>query len=78
MLFERHVFPYVSNPLPHWTLSQKSRQLPSPAPIPYEPSPSGLTGLAAIKGYGGVVLKTSFDETKEQALRDALKSEAAS
>ena len=34
--------------------------------------------LAAIKGYGGVVLKTSFDETKEQALRDALKSEAAS
>ena len=34
--------------------------------------------LAAIKGYGGVVLKTSFDETKEQALRDALKSAAAS
>ena len=34
--------------------------------------------LAAIKGYGGVVLKTSFDETKEQALRDALKSDAAS
>ena len=34
--------------------------------------------LAAIKGYGGVVLKTSFDETKEQALRDALKSTAAS
>ncbi len=34
--------------------------------------------LAAIKGYGGVVLKTSFDETKEQALREALKSAAAS
>ncbi len=34
--------------------------------------------LAAIKGYGGVVLKTSFDETKEQALRDALKSTTAS
>ena len=34
--------------------------------------------LAAIKGYGGVVLKTSFDETKEQALRDALKSATAS
>jgi len=28
--------------------------------------------LNAIKGYGGVVLKTSLDETKEQALRDAL------
>ena len=27
--------------------------------------------VAAIKEYGGVVLKTSFDETKEQALRDA-------
>jgi len=25
-----------------------------------------------IEGYGGVVLKTSLDETKEQALRDAL------
>ncbi len=34
--------------------------------------------LAAIKGYGGVVLKTSFDETKEQALREALKSAAPS
>jgi uncharacterized membrane protein len=34
--------------------------------------------LAAINGYGGVVLKTSFDETKEQALREALKSAAAS
>lgn len=33
--------------------------------------------LAAIKGYGGVVLKTSFDETKEQVLRDALKSATA-
>ena len=33
--------------------------------------------LAEIKGYGGVVLKTSFDETKEQALRDALKSTTA-
>jgi uncharacterized membrane protein len=30
--------------------------------------------LAAIKDFGGVVLKTSFDETKEQVLRDALKS----
>ncbi len=34
--------------------------------------------LAAIKGYGGVVLKTSFDETKEQALREALKSATVS
>ena len=34
--------------------------------------------LAEIKGYGGVVLKTSFDETKEQALRDALNSTTAS
>ena len=34
--------------------------------------------VAAIKGYGGVVLKTSFDETKEQALRDALKSAVSS
>src|SRR5262245_59360613 len=30
--------------------------------------------LAAIKGYGGVVLQTSLDETKEQVLRDALKT----
>lgn len=30
--------------------------------------------LAAIKGYGGVVLKTSLDETKEQVLRNALAS----
>lgn len=30
--------------------------------------------LAAIKGYGGVVLKTSLDETKEQTLRNALQS----
>ncbi len=28
--------------------------------------------LEAIKGAGGVVLKTSLDHTKEQALRDAL------
>lgn len=28
--------------------------------------------LKEIQGYGGVVLKTSLDETKEQALRDAL------
>jgi uncharacterized membrane protein len=28
--------------------------------------------LKEIEGYGGVVLKTSLDETKEQALRDAL------
>ncbi|WP_395666025.1 DUF1269 domain-containing protein [Methylocella sp.] len=33
--------------------------------------------LAAIKDYGGVVLKTSLDETKEQALRNALTSHAA-
>jgi uncharacterized membrane protein len=30
--------------------------------------------LAQIKGYGGVVLQTSLDETKEQALRNALAS----
>jgi uncharacterized membrane protein len=28
--------------------------------------------LKEIEGYGGTVLKTSLDETKEQALRDAL------
>jgi uncharacterized membrane protein len=28
--------------------------------------------LKEIEGFGGVVLKTSLDETKEQALRDAL------
>ena len=28
--------------------------------------------LEAIKGTGGVVLKTSLDHTKEQALRDAI------
>lgn len=28
--------------------------------------------LKEISGFGGVVLKTSLDETKEQALRDAL------
>jgi len=28
--------------------------------------------LKEISGYGGVVLKTSLDETKEQVLRDAL------
>jgi uncharacterized membrane protein len=28
--------------------------------------------LKEIEGYGGVVLKTSLDESKEQALRDAL------
>ncbi|MBB6412854.1 DUF1269 domain-containing protein [Mesorhizobium sangaii] len=35
--------------------------------------------LSAIKGFGGVVLKTSLDETKEQILREALSqaSEAA-
>ncbi|MGX5831758.1 DUF1269 domain-containing protein [Mesorhizobium sp. 43Arga] len=35
--------------------------------------------LSAIKGFGGVVLKTSLDETKEQILREALgqASEAA-
>ena len=34
--------------------------------------------LKEIKHYGGVVLKTSFDETKEQVLRDALKNATAS
>jgi|SRR6516165_339966 uncharacterized membrane protein len=34
--------------------------------------------LAQIKDHGGVVLKTSLDETKEQALRNALASAAAS
>jgi uncharacterized membrane protein len=33
--------------------------------------------LAAIKGYGGVILKTSLDETKEQVLRDALQTASA-
>ena len=34
--------------------------------------------LAEISGAGGVVLKTSLDQTKEQALRDALAQHAAS
>jgi len=29
--------------------------------------------LKEISGFGGTVLQTSLDETKEQALRDALK-----
>ncbi|VTZ22701.1 conserved hypothetical protein [Methylocella tundrae] len=33
--------------------------------------------IAQIKDYGGVVLKTSFDETKEQLLRNALASATA-
>ena len=32
--------------------------------------------LEAIKGTGGVVLKTSLDHTKEQALRDAIAEHA--
>lgn len=33
--------------------------------------------LKEIKGFGGVVLKTSLDETKEQVLRDALQRASA-
>ncbi len=33
--------------------------------------------LKEISSYGGVVLKTSLDETKEQVLRDALEKAAA-
>jgi uncharacterized membrane protein len=33
--------------------------------------------LKEISGFGGVVLKTSLDETKEQILRDALQKAAA-
>jgi uncharacterized membrane protein len=33
--------------------------------------------LADIKGIGGTVMKTSFDETKEKALRDALAGQVA-
>lgn len=33
--------------------------------------------LEAVKGTGGVVLKTSLDHSKEQALRDALAAHAA-
>ncbi len=33
--------------------------------------------LNAIKGYGGEVLQTSLDETKEQILRDALSKASA-
>ncbi|MGQ3215351.1 DUF1269 domain-containing protein [Shinella sp.] len=33
--------------------------------------------LKEIAGYGGVVLKTSLDETKEQVLRDALQKTAS-
>jgi len=33
--------------------------------------------LKEISGFGGVVLKTSLDETKEQVLRDALQTAAA-
>ncbi|PNG25015.1 DUF1269 domain-containing protein [Methylocella silvestris] len=34
--------------------------------------------VAAIQGYGGVVLKTSLDESKEQSLRNALAGHIAS
>lgn len=34
--------------------------------------------LSEIAGFGGIVLKTSLDETKEQVLRDALQTAAAS
>jgi uncharacterized membrane protein len=33
--------------------------------------------LAAAQGVGGTVMRTSFDHTKEQALRDALAAHAA-
>ena len=33
--------------------------------------------LKEISSYGGVVLKTSLDETKEQVLRDALQKATA-
>lgn len=33
--------------------------------------------LKEIQGFGGVVLKTSLDETKEQVLRDALRHASA-
>ena len=33
--------------------------------------------LKQIQGFGGVVLKTSLDETKEQVLRDALQRHSA-
>src|SRR5499427_5519781 len=34
--------------------------------------------LAALQGEGGVVIRTSFDESKEGALRQALAAHAAS
>ena len=33
--------------------------------------------LANLKGVGGTVMRTSFDETKENALREALAGHAA-
>ena len=33
--------------------------------------------LADLKGVGGTVLRTSFDHTKEEALREALAAHAA-
>ena len=33
--------------------------------------------LEAVQGIGGTVMRTSFDHTKEQALRDALAAHAA-
>ncbi len=33
--------------------------------------------LADLEGVGGTVMRTSFDHTKEQALRDALAGHAA-
>jgi len=33
--------------------------------------------LAAVQGIGGTVMRTSFDHTKEQTLRDALAAHAA-
>jgi uncharacterized membrane protein len=34
--------------------------------------------LADLKGVGGTVMRTSFDETKEAALREALAGRTAS
>jgi uncharacterized membrane protein len=34
--------------------------------------------LAALQGVGGTVLRTSFDHTKEEALRQALAAHTAS
>src|SRR5215472_4559089 len=44
--------------------------------VPADPQMTTDKVLAALQGVGGTVQRTSFDHTKEQALRDALAAHA--